>query len=372
MDRGHGIVAAAVVLSVAFVFATPAPTRAVQKDPPAGRAGGKAAAPARSPSLESLIAELKREYAAYVKDPDAAPLRTECDYFIDHPQDVPAVALLAAIEKPMPGDARQGAYVKWQLLSGLPEALDAAAVQRLLKAYQKAPMPAPRYGFSPQEKRKLDGALAGARPQDDVQLTARLEEAVARGYGADAPVTAYRDELYRRLPVGRDKFFAGLRDAAERTSVAAQKWDLVELLVEDLQGWALSGDAARPQVRELAELVGKLRFRESAPYYASAGVRKGKLAWVAKTDTLFSKKKLADLHRLLLEAAGMAPPADAAADGPGDNGRGAAKGKPAGGGGRGGAGAGGDTNADGAGAKGARGGDDAAADPGNDAGGGDR
>lgn len=314
MTRGQGSVAALIVaVSIGGVISggsLAVAHAAAQKDAPTRKAGA-----AKPPSLDPAVAELKREYAAFVKDPDAAPLRTECDYFADHPRTVTPAALLAVLEKPIPGagggDNRQAAYVKWQLLSGLPETLDAATVQRLIKIYQKAPMPAPRYGFTPQEKRQLDAALAGARPQDDVQLTARLEEAVERAYAADATITAYRDELYRRLPVGRDKFFAGLRDATERMSVAAQKWDLMEALVEELQGWALSGDATRAQVREIAELVGRLRFVESPPYYASAGVKKGKVAWVVKTDTLFTKKKLADLHKLLLEAAGVQAPAAA-------------------------------------------------------------
>lgn len=315
MTRGQGSVAALIVAVSIVGGVISGGSRGVahaaaQKDAPTRKAGA-----AKPPSLDPAVAELKREYAAFVKDPDAAPLRTECDYFLDHPQTVTPAALLAVLEKPISGggggDNRQAAYVKWQLLSGLPQTLDAATVQRLIKIYQKAPMPAPRYGFTPQEKRQLDAALAGARPQDDVQLTAKLEEAVERAYGADAPITAYRDELYRRLPVGRDKFFAGLRDATERMGVAAQKWELMEVLVEELQGWALSGDATRAQVREIAELVGRLRFVESPPYYASAGVKKGKVAWVVKTDTLFSKKKLAGLHKLLLEAAGVQAPAAA-------------------------------------------------------------
>lgn len=311
MARGPGFIATLIVaVSVGVIGAGSLPAAAAQKAAPTRKAGA-----AKAPSLDAAVAGLKREYAAFVKDPDGAPLRSECDYFVDHPQTVTPAALLAVLEKPIPGggggDNRQAAYVKWQLLSGLPETLDEATVQRLIKVYQKAPMPAPRYGFTPQEKRQLDAALAGARPQDDVQLTAKLEEAVERAYGADAPITAYRDELYRRLPVGRDKFFAGLRDATERMSVAAQKWALMEVLVEELQGWALSGDATRAQVREIAELVGRLRFVESPPYYASAGVKKGKVAWVVKTDTLFSKKKLAGLHKLLLEAAGVQAPAAA-------------------------------------------------------------
>lgn len=311
MNSGKGLVAALVTAAFVSVASCPVPV-AAQKDAPTRKS---ARAPGKGASLDAAVAELKREYAAYLKDPDAAPPRSASDYFIDHPQTVAPGALFAVLEKPMPGHNRQVAYVKWQLLSALPETLDAPAVRRLFKVYQNAPMPAPRYGLSPHEKRKLDAAVAGARPQDDVQLTAKLEEAVERAYAANAPIIAYRDELYRRLPLGRDKFFAGLRDGHERMSVAAQRSALMEALIEELQGWALSGDATNTEVREIAELVGKLRFLASPPYYASAGVKKGKVGWVTKTETLFTKKKLADLHKLLLDAASMRPPPAPDADG---------------------------------------------------------
>ena len=69
--------------------------------------------------LEAAVADLKKEYAAHLKNPDAAPLRSQCTYFLDHP---PAAALSAqavveALEKPVANDPRLAAYVRWQLLS---------------------------------------------------------------------------------------------------------------------------------------------------------------------------------------------------------------------------------------------------------------
>ena len=303
MTRGRALAVATLAVAWAWLWAGATLTAA----PPAVKNRGVKAAvaprQAKGASVEKAIAALKREYALYEKDPAGAPLRSVPDYFADNPQPVDADALLGALEKPLAGNARQTAYVKWQLLSGLPETLDDAGVRRLLKAYQKAPMPAPRYGSSPQEKRTLDALLLRARPQDDVQITAKLEQAVERSHEADRPVIAYRDELYRRLPPGRDKFFAGLEDAHERMSVAAPTSDLMDLIVDDLQAWALAGNASKAQVREVAELVGRLRLVEGPPYYASAAVRRGRLGWVVKTDPLLTKKKFAALHKLLLDAA---------------------------------------------------------------------
>ena len=312
MTRGRAL--AVGVVAAALLWACAGVAGAAQK----GKANGKPPAAAKGPTLASAVAELKREYAAYRKDPEQAPLRTASDYFLDHPGAVSTPAVLAALEKPLGNDARLAGYVKWQLLSALPETLEEADAKRLIKAYQKAPLPAPRYGSAPREKQELDALLTRARPQDDVPLTARLEEAVARGRDADAPVIAYRDGLYRRLPPGRDKVRAGLQDAHARLSVAAPTEEFMAVVAEELQGWALSGDATPAQVGEVAELVGKLRFVEGPPYYESAAVRRGKLSWVVKRDTLMTKKKLADLHKLLLDTARMpsspTAPDDADAD----------------------------------------------------------
>jgi hypothetical protein len=309
MNRGRAL-AVGLVAAVLWACAGAGAAAAAQKNA------------AKGPTLAGAVAELKREYAAYRKDPDAAPLRTASDYFLDQPGAPPPAAVLAALEKPLGDDARLAAYVKWQLLSALPETLEEADdAQRLIKAYQKAPLPALRYGAAPREKQQLDALLTRARPQDDVPLTARLEEAVAHGHDADAPVMAYRDALYRRLPVGRDRFRAGLQDAYARLSVAAPTTDHMARVAEELRDWARSGDATAAQVGEVAELVGRLRFEEGPPYYASAAVRRGKLSWVVKRDTLMTGKKLADLHKLLLDAAASAaqtpsspPDADGAPD----------------------------------------------------------
>ena len=272
-----------------------------------------ALAPAKSPELDKAIAALRQEYAAHLKSGTA--LRTSCDYFAKGSPVLPE-PLLLALEKPITGvassDARQAAYVKWQLLSGLPENLDDATTRRLLRVYERAPVPPPRFGSSAQEKKKLDGLLAGARAQDDVRLNATLDEAVSRGTAADAPVIAFRDELYRRLPAGRDKFVAALLDANSRINVAAEKEKLAEALSKDIPAWTLAAGTDPAEVREVAELLGKLRFVESPPYYAYASVRSGQLGWRTRSDTLLTKKKFADLHKAMLDAAaGPRPGEDA-------------------------------------------------------------
>jgi hypothetical protein len=283
-----------------------------------------AAPSTKSPELESAIAELKREYAVYAKDPEREKLRAEASYFKKGTATIPPDAVFAALEKPIPGvpvgDVRQAAYVRWQLLSALPETLEDAHVRRLLKLYDRAPLPAIRYGASKQEQKELDRLIPNARREDDVKLTSAMDEQAAKAAMRDRPVTGLREELYRRLPLGRDKLVAGMTDVGVRLSVASDTKSLAELLAEDLTKWSTGLDVDRAELREVVELFGKLRMTESPPYYAYASVRSGKLGWRTRTDSLLTRAKATALHKQLLEAAAASekrpapPPAAAGAN----------------------------------------------------------
>src|SRR4051812_27642461 len=95
-------------------------------------AGSVAAAEKAKPdaaAIDAAIAELKREYAAHLKDPDAAPLRAQCTYFADHPAPVTLSpeTVVAGLEKPVANDPRLTAYVRWQLLSAAPRMFEGDA-----------------------------------------------------------------------------------------------------------------------------------------------------------------------------------------------------------------------------------------------------
>ena len=84
---------------------------------PADKARGESAA------IEAAVTELRREYAAHLRDPDAAPLRLQSTYFLDHPAAAAPAAegVVAALEKAVANDPRLTAYVRWQLLSAAPK-----------------------------------------------------------------------------------------------------------------------------------------------------------------------------------------------------------------------------------------------------------
>ena len=303
MTRRHGVRYRAVV--ALLILLPPASTRARAAQPPhAATPDAKALARAEATVIDAAAVELKKEYAAHLKNPEAARLRPQCNYFVEHPVRLSPEALLDALERPAGDDPHCNAYVKWQLLSGAPEKFDAKDLPRVLAVYEKAPAPPPRFGLSQDDRNKLDVLLLKARKEDDAAISTRVEERVRRETEENRPILAYRDALYARLPEGYDSIVAGFRDAHERTLAAAGGGSSDEhagRVLKDALAWAQSGSADPEQCAKLTELVAKLRFVRSPPYYSRAYWRYDHLAWSTKTDAVYSAKKLSDLENVLRE-----------------------------------------------------------------------
>ena len=316
-----------VAITVVTVTALAAPANPA---PAATKVSARSVAKAEAEALEAVVAELKREYAAHQKDPATVPLRQQCTWFVDHPQPLSPAAIVSALNQPMGSDGQMVAYVKWQLLSGLPPKVeDPAVAARLVEAYARAPQPLPRFGMAAEEKSQLDAALKDARREDDLILTSKLDQHVARVAGLNQPILAYRDGLYARLPEGFETLVAGFRDAAERTQAAAGGGvddKHAEKVVNDAQAWAQSGLAEARQLGQLAEVVAKLRHLRSPPYYAEAKYqRTERLGWSNRTDAVYSPTKLENLEKLLRAAHADAVAQQAAVRRNGRAGRSAAK-----------------------------------------------
>jgi hypothetical protein len=267
------------------------------KRPPAA----KAPSSAETTAINAAVAELKKEYAAHQKDPESKPLRDRSSYFLDNPAQVTPEAILAALDRTTANDPRLAAYLKWQLLSAVPEKFDPSLSPVVLDLYRKARQPPPRLGLSPKDQAKLTAALVGMRKGDDLAFNAKFEEAVAKDAAANRPVLGYRDELYAKLPPSYESLVAGFRDANERLAAGTAHTEFAERVVKDAQDWALTGAGEPAQYGQLADLVAKLRFVRGPAYYSVVRVRQDKPAWSTKTETLCSAKKLAALEKVLRE-----------------------------------------------------------------------
>src|SRR5215212_9068397 len=209
MQRARAIMAAAVLImpTLAAAPSSSKPTSIPTSRPIAKKLGGSDAA---RTAVRNAIAALNKEYDQSLRKPSDS-LRASCNYFADHPDKaLTPDAILPAILTSGVGDARATAYVRWQLLSGLPPKLDDAAAKQLVAAYRASPAPAPRVGMSLEDQQKLDRAVQSVKQSDEPDLRTKLDEAVSNNRRENAPILAYRDELYRRLPKTPETFAVAL------------------------------------------------------------------------------------------------------------------------------------------------------------------
>ncbi len=272
------------------------------------RAGTAPKPPTPQRTIEIAIESLEKEYAAAQKGPAKSALREHCDYFVDHPApDLKPEAILAAVQRDLPGDQRAASYVRWQLLSGLPAPIDQHNPRLLaeaIDAYRKAPLPLPHFGLTPADQAQLNSLAASARREEDVAINSRVEQAVQNVMEANRYLIAYRDEFYHRLPKTPQTFLAAFVDADQRLKVAAGVRDWMPTVINDVYNW-MGTDAADPQsCATLANAVAELRFRAAPPYYDKVVLGKqSKLTWEKKSDSANPEGKLPVLQQALLEAA---------------------------------------------------------------------
>ncbi|HEV2296569.1 MAG TPA: hypothetical protein VGR35_22185 [Tepidisphaeraceae bacterium] len=266
----------ALLLSVSTLKAS-APSTA-----PAAR---RADASTRHPAIQSAIAELTKEIESALRHGQDPP-RAQSDYFYGQVQ-VPPAAVVAALRRPLAGDVRVAAYVKWQLLSALPKEMDDATTQELLAVYRAAPAPLPRPGIEKQQREELDRMIRGAKEPDEPALAEQFEQLVERAARDNRAVLAYRDELFARLPPTYDALAAGFEDAAARVNVGADAAGHVRKVCKAVPQWA-SSTVASPspeQLKAMSRALAQLEKKKGQPYY-------NRLYWSASYGRMtFSKSR---------------------------------------------------------------------------------
>jgi hypothetical protein len=119
---GLAVAALAAAAPVSRPSASSKPTSIPTSRPVAKKLGASDAA-ART-AVKNAVASLNKEFEASLRKPATNSLRATCNYFADHPsKDLTADAILPALAGPGVGDGRATAYVRWQLLSGMPAKL---------------------------------------------------------------------------------------------------------------------------------------------------------------------------------------------------------------------------------------------------------
>ncbi len=215
----------------------------------------KPAGPAKRPeALTKAIAELGKEYAAYAAKPETTHLREKADYFGGSlPAGVTQENVLEVLESPLPGGAGQNAYIKWQIVAGLPKA-DGPAVARLLRIYANAPRPFANISADPRTKAALEKEFQGKTEADVEAINVQYQQLRLRNEMGNDAIIAYRNTLYAKLPVSMDSLAAALEDIVIRINAGNGPNDFWKAVDADMQMWALLG--AQPQ--QLSIMAGAL------------------------------------------------------------------------------------------------------------------
>jgi hypothetical protein len=280
---------------------------------PVAKKFGASDAAARA-AVKNAVAALNKEFEQSLRKPADHSLRASCNYLADHPsKEVTADAILPALAGSGLGDGRATAYVRWQLLSGLPAKLDDAAAKQLLAAYRGAPPPMPRVGISLEDQQRMDRIVQSAKQADEPDLRAKMDEALSASRRDNAVILTYREELYHRLPKTPETFAAALEDLNERCNAVADAKDLIKPFVADVRAWAAASDPVpSPQTMvALAKAVRRLADTKGPQYYDSPYWRESAhvFAWHKTRSGVDSGHALKDLA-VMLEDQGRQPVVD--------------------------------------------------------------
>jgi hypothetical protein len=308
----------ATTISVALLIAAAPATKqssspATTTKPSATTRGGATTLPRRgsadpgAAAVRAAVLALTKEYEQYLRNAANASVREESNYFKDHPDAAVTPEAIAAALQSRGGDPRTSAYVKWQLLSGLPTAgdqLDPAAARQLLAAYRVAPQPYVRPGVAVHEQQKLDVYVQGKKPSDEADIKAYLDTAVSQVARQNRPILNYRDELYRRLPRTPETFAAAMDDLVQRLSAVAEDKDLLKQFVADVREWATLEPRPPHVVNALARAARKLADSKGPQYYQSPYWHSSNvMAWRKTRGSVDSASALKDLAVYLEEQA---------------------------------------------------------------------
>ncbi len=261
------------------------------------------AAPRRTegkhPAVQAAIAELTKEIEQAVRSGGDEP-RTQSDYFKDHPTpDLLPQSILTALRRPIGPDPRAAAYVKWQLLSGLPDELDAKAAADLLQIYRTAPPPFPRPGLDKQERDELDRLARNGKQDEEEGLAERFNQRVETAEKNNRFILQYRSALLAKLPPSYESIGAGFEDSIVRMNAGVDAAEHTREVCKSVPLWAAA--APPDQLRAMSRAVAQLRKKKGPEYYdrIAWSARSRKLEWKKDEASLSSCKQLGEVEETL-------------------------------------------------------------------------
>jgi hypothetical protein len=223
----------------------------------AGTSGRKGGDPALA-QLQAAVRELTDEALQALQPGSQGWPRATCNYFEGAAAGVLSEPLLVmTLSQPIHPDPRVTAYVRWQLLSGLPSPISLDFEKEAVAALVDAPRVPPRYGLENSQRRELEKRLQRTRQDGLVELNRYLSDQLGAAGESSKPLFQYRNELYRRIPPSAARFIAGAEDLEHRLSMGWDVRDEVKGLQVDIRSWA-SGSPPAAHLIEVSKALGRL------------------------------------------------------------------------------------------------------------------
>jgi hypothetical protein len=164
--------------------------------------------------------------------------------------------VLAGLTQQMSTDPRIDAYVKWEMLSGVPNPTTDEILPRVVEAYRAAPKPLNHPGL---DHAMLQAQLnkAGNKDRHAIEpINDVLDKMAAQYETNNDPVMKYRNDLLSRLPTNASTIQAEVEDLYYRVSAATPSKPMFDRLREKLKTWAVT---AKPnEVNSVIPVVAKI------------------------------------------------------------------------------------------------------------------
>jgi hypothetical protein len=225
-------------------------------------------------AVNAAAAALAKEAQAGLSDSGAATkpkLREKSDYFgATPPAEITPEAVVAALDRSQSGDPRVDAYVKWQLLSGVPGKFAPELVPKALSAYRRAPEP---YSHPGLDRGRLQSMLfrVGITKRESMgPLNEEFSGRIDKFNKQNHFILSYRNDMYAHLPGGdnADAMMAGMEDIFVRVRHGIASKEIWDAVSSSMQGWSVTAEARQrnSMIGALESLLATVRSDRNKPF----------------------------------------------------------------------------------------------------------
>ncbi len=237
--------------------------------------------------LTIAIRALQQETRQATRQKQPFP-RSTSDYFSSAPQKPEVADILRALGRRLGNTPPADAYIKWQLLSALPDSLDDKQSLRLAELLVTAPAPAPLPGITPEEKRDLDRELRKLTKETYLDFNTQWAGHVVKAGEVNTHILAYRDALAMRLPSQPIAIRARLEDLQARVNAGVNLGRAPDQVFAQARTWAILANSA--DIEQLIPHIDEFARRPFQTAYDVVEIKNDALVWKTRKLNLDTRK----------------------------------------------------------------------------------